>query len=59
MGLGWDDIHAPNWEDNKEKNRKHYRLYYTTELENVKEVFPKQSPFNTYDLIRGQTRGVQ
>lgn len=45
MGLGWDE--------DKDTKRKHYRLFYNDELENVKEIFPKTSPFNTYDLIRG------
>ena len=51
MGLGWDE--------DKESNKKHYRLYYNDELENIKDIFPKPSPFNTFELKRGQTRGVK
>lgn len=50
IGLGWD-------EDKKTK-RKHYRLFYNDELEEVEEVFPEKSPFNSYDIMRGQSRGV-
>lgn len=59
MGLGWDDIHAADFKDEEYQMKKHYRLYYNNELENVRQIFPKESPFNTYKLIRGQTRGVQ
>lgn len=45
IGLGWD-------EDDTTK-RKHYRIYYPDELENDKEIFPKPSPFDTYQLKRG------
>ena len=51
MGLGWDE--------DKESNKKHYRLFYNDELENIKDIFPKPSPFNTFELKRGQTRGVK
>ena len=39
--------------------RKHYRRYYGQELEKVKEVMPKESPFNSYDIVRGRSRGFQ
>ena len=45
IGLGWDE--------HKESKRKHYRQYYPDELENIKEIFPKASPFTSYDIIRG------
>ena len=51
MGLGWDK--------DKDSNQKHYRLFYNDELENIKEIFPKPSPFNSFDIKRGQTRGVK
>lgn len=51
VGLGWD-------EDSK-TDRKHYRRYFPMELENCKELLPSASPFNQYDLIRGQTRGAK
>ena len=38
-------------EEGKEGN-KHYRRYYTDELEKVKEIFPKM-PFHTADIMRG------
>ena len=50
IGLGWDE--------DKETKRKHYRQYYPDELENIKEIFPKASPFTSYDIIRGQSRGL-
>lgn len=37
--------------------QKHYRRFYTDELENIKEIFPKQ-PFHQADIIRGQSRGL-
>lgn len=51
IGLGWDE--------DKDTGRKHYRRFYPDELENVKELLPRQSPFNQYDLRRGQTRGAK
>ena len=39
--------------------RKHYRRYYGQELEKVKEIMPKESPFNSYDIVRGRSRGFQ
>ena len=50
MPLGWDE--------DRTTNRKHYRQYYNDELENIAEIFPSASPFNSYSLKRGQTRGV-
>lgn len=51
IGLGWDE--------DKDTERKHYRRFYPDELENVKSILPKASPFNQYDLRRGQTRGAK
>jgi hypothetical protein len=50
IGLGWD-------EDSTTK-RKHYRRYYPDELENVRSLLPIPTPFNQYDLKRGQSRGA-
>jgi hypothetical protein len=50
MGLGWDD--------NPQAAKRHYRRYYPDELENVKEVMPISSPFDQYDIKRGQSRGA-
>lgn len=50
IGLGWDE--------DKDTNRRHYRRFATTELEKVKSVLPNESPFNQYDLKRGQSRGA-
>ena len=36
----------------------HYRKYYDDELENCKELFPKQ-PFINVDIKRGQSRGLK
>jgi hypothetical protein len=46
------------WDENSETKRKHYRQYYNDELENIKEIFPKKSPFTSFDIIRGQSRGL-
>lgn len=51
IGLGWDK--------DKDSKTRHYRRFYTEELENVKEIIPKPSPFNSYDVKRGQTRGAK
>ena len=51
MGLGWDE--------NKDTKRKHYRQFYNGELENNKEIFPQKSPFNTFEIKRGQSRGIK
>lgn len=45
IGLGWDE--------DKETQRKHYRRYYPEELEKIRELMPRTSPFNQYDLRRG------
>lgn len=60
IGLGWDA--------DANSKRKHYRMYYNTELEKVKEIFmdlednPDEnaiaSPFHRFDLRRGQKRGL-
>lgn len=55
-----DSLFAPlGWDENRDTNRKHYRLFYNDELENIKEIFPKPSPFNSFELIRGQSRGLK
>jgi len=51
IALGYDDDHKTA--------RKHYRLYYNDELENIKEIFPEVSPFEKYTIKRGQTRGLK
>lgn len=45
IGLGWDEDHNTK--------RKHYRQYYQDELENIPEIFPQKSPFNTLELKKG------
>ena len=40
-----------------ESKQKHYRKYYEDELENIKEIMPK-SPFQEYEIKRGQSRGL-
>lgn len=50
MGLGWDET--------PETKARHYRRYYPQELEKVKEIMPIPTPFQTYDLKRGQSRGA-
>ena len=50
LGLGWDD--------KPETKKRHYRRFYTQELETVKEVMPVVSPFASFDIMRGQSRGA-
>ena len=55
-----EELYLPlGWDEDKDTGRKHYRMYFNDELENIKEIFPKVSPFNTFELIRGQTRGIK
>lgn len=49
---------ALGWDEDKSSDRKHYRLYYNDELENIKDIFPQKSPFDSFTLTIGQTRGV-
>lgn len=51
LGLGWDE--------NPQTKHRHYRRFYPDELENVREIIPNPSPFNAYDLKRGQSRGAK
>lgn len=50
IGLGFDE--------NPEDKKRHYRRYYADELENIKEILPNPSPFDSYLLKRGQSRGA-
>lgn len=50
IGLGWDET--------PESKQRHYRRYFTEELEKVKEVMPVPTPFATYEIKRGQSRGA-
>lgn len=49
--LGWDRI--PN-----ETTEKHYRKFYTDNLEEVTECMSKPSEFDCYMLKKGQSRGA-
>lgn len=50
MGLGWDEL--------PDSGVKHYRRFYPDELENVREIMPYTTPFHTYDIKKGQSRGA-
>lgn len=50
IGLGWDE--------NPETKRRHYRRFYNQELENVKEIMPVSTPFESFEIKRGQSRGA-
>ena len=50
IGLGWDE--------DETTGRKHYRSFYNDELENNKDIFPKPSPFDSFEIKRGQSRGL-
>jgi len=41
------------WDEDKNSNRKHYRKFFKDELENNRDIFPTESPFNSYKLKRG------
>lgn len=47
------DPENPEQIPKRQQKRKHYRQYFNTELENVKEIFHKKSPFNTIEIKRG------
>ena len=51
IGLGWDE--------DRTTERRHYRRFFPDELENIKNVLPIQSPFQSYDIKRGQSRGAK
>jgi hypothetical protein len=54
-----DTLFIPlGWDEDATTKRKHYRQYYNDELENNKEIFAKKSPFDSFSLIRGQSRGA-
>jgi hypothetical protein len=50
LGLGWDETH--------ESQTRHYRRFYPHELETVTEIMPVPTPFETFELKRGQSRGA-
>ena len=53
------ELYIPlGWDEDSSTKRKHYRQYFADELENDKDVFPQPSPFNSYPLKRGQSRGL-
>ena len=64
--LGWDeDVQDDGYQKVDGSNhfihsgeRKHYRSIYPDELENNKDIFPTPSPFDTFEIKRGQTRGL-
>lgn len=45
LPLGWDEFPT--------QRRKHYRKFFPDELENVLDVMPKKSPFDSYLLKKG------
>ena len=50
---------ALGWDEDATTQRKHYRRFFPDELENVREVLAIASPFQTYEIKRGQTRGAK
>lgn len=55
-----EEIYEPlGWDEDSNTHRKHYRKFYNKELENVPEIFETQTPFNTFELKKGQTRGAK
>ena len=50
LGLGCDETPT--------SKTRHYRRFYPSELETVTEVMPVPSPFDTFDLRKGQSRGA-
>jgi hypothetical protein len=54
-----ESLYIPlGYDEHPEDNRKHYRRYYPDELENIKELMPNPTPFDTFMLKKGQTRGA-
>ena len=51
IALGWDEFPP-------DQKRKHYRQFHPKELEKVKMIMPKESPFSSFDIVRGQSRGA-
>lgn len=51
IGIGWDEFPP-------EQKRKHYRRFYPKELEKVKMIMAKETPFSSFDIMRGQSRGA-
>ena len=49
--LGWD--RKPN-----ESEEKHYRKFYTDELESIEDLMSKPSEFDQFMLKKGQSRGA-
>ena len=47
------------WDEDATTDRKHYRRFYPKELERTEEVLPVPSPFQSYDILKGQTRGAK
>lgn len=65
MGIDREELIPPSklylalgWDEHKDHKRKHYRMFYNDELENVEEVLPNKSPFISETLLRGQTRAA-
>jgi len=50
IGLGYDV--------EPEDKKKHYRRFYKQELELVKEVMSTPTPFMTFEIKKGQSRGA-
>ena len=53
MELGWD--RKPSL---TEVGQKHYRKFYSHELENVKEIMSAPTVFDVCEIKRGQSRGA-
>ena len=49
IGLGWDE--------DSTTGRRHYRQFYPDELEHNREIFPTESPFNSYKIYHGVAKG--
>ena len=60
-GIPPRELYLPlGWDENAQTKRKHYRHFETDELENIAELFPNgPSPFHTYEIKKGQSRGVE
>ena len=41
------------WDPTPEIKRKHYRKYFTEELEKTKEIMPIETPFDSFNIKRG------
>lgn len=49
-----ENLYIPlGWDPTPESKIKHYRKFYTEELEDVKDIMPIATPFDQFEIKRG------